>query len=101
MRGFLERIHPERLIGYAYDEDQPGKAVRVTAKLDGRVIGSVMADHHRDDLARQGHPDPRCGFLLDMPPLDNLLAALGKGGLTVEAVGGGPGPYIGRPNSSL
>ena len=50
-----------------------------------------MADHHRDDLARQGHGDGSCGFLLDIQPLENLLAALGKGGLTVEAESQGSG----------
>ncbi len=91
MRGFVERIFPERIVGYAYDETEPGKAVRVSAKVDGRVIGSVMADFHRDDLARQGHADGRCGFLLDIAPLTNLLAVLGKDGLTVEAESEGGG----------
>jgi hypothetical protein len=85
MRGYLERIQPERLIGYAYDEQAPGQPVRVTARLDGRVIGTAIADHHREDLVRQGHVRGHCGFLLDIPKLENALAALGQGGLAVEA----------------
>ena len=84
MRGFVEHIYPDRIVGWAYDEDNLAIAVHVIAKANGRAIGTAMADHYRSDLAKW-HPESRCGFVLEIEPLENMLAVLGKGALAVEA----------------
>jgi len=62
------------------------KLLCVSANVDGQIIRTAVADQVRNDLTRQ-HGTGRCGFVIPVGPRENLLAALGKGRLTVEAHG--------------
>jgi len=53
-----------RLSGWAFDRPQ-GPGVNLEIRIDGELIGSVLARHYRADLARFG--GGYCGFSIDMP----------------------------------
>jgi hypothetical protein len=65
LRGFIDHIETPRLIeGWAQDTDHPELPVLLEAVLDDRAIGTVLACHHRPDLAQAGIGQGRCGFRL-------------------------------------
>ncbi|GEM_PF-6705928 len=87
MLGYLDRVWPGSVIGWAYDERRPTSRVRITVKVGGRVIGTGTADQYREDLARAERADGHCAFFLEIERLDDVLSALTEGRLTVEAEG--------------
>jgi hypothetical protein len=63
LRGFIDHIEAARLVaGWAQDMDHPELPVLLEALLDGRVIGTALACHHRPDFASAGLGHGRCGF---------------------------------------
>ncbi len=83
VRGHLDRWDGVALTGWAFVAGQPGPA-RVTVRVDGREVASVLADGDRADVAAElGDAHRRSGFHV---PLDR--AALGGGTRLDVAVGG-------------
>jgi autotransporter passenger strand-loop-strand repeat protein len=66
-RGYLDQVRRDCVIGWAIDEAQPGRAVRVRLRDNGVVIGSCLADRARTDLRAAGIGDGAHGFVLDIP----------------------------------
>lgn len=71
--GHLDRATAAEVSGWAYVQGQGGPA-RVEVLVNGRVIGTAVADRQRADVRRRGvHPTGFCGFRFEMGP-DALLA---------------------------
>jgi hypothetical protein len=61
IRGSVDSITVEGAQGWAFDT-ATGQPLTVQALYDGRIIGEVVADRHRHDLAEAGFGDGLCGF---------------------------------------
>ncbi len=61
IRGSVDSITAEGAHGWAFDT-QTGQPLTVQAIYDGRIIGEVIADRHRHDLAEAGFGVGLCGF---------------------------------------
>ncbi|MGC2415956.1 MAG: glycosyltransferase, partial [Stellaceae bacterium] len=72
--GNLDGCDRRLIWGWAQDSADPGRRVGLLVKLNGRVIGRVLANRYRADLEEAGKGDGRHGFELQMPnglsPLD-------------------------------
>jgi hypothetical protein len=67
LRGSLDEVSRARIIGWARDEADPDRPVRLLVLDDGVVIGRVVANRHRPDLAQAGLGSGRHGFELALP----------------------------------
>jgi hypothetical protein len=73
LRGNLEDVDRVRIHGWAQDSSAPERRVGILVKLNDRVIGRVLANRYRGDLATAGIGDGRHAFELTIP---NGLSAL-------------------------
>ncbi len=67
LRGYLDHVAADRIQGWAHDPASPGQPVRLRILDNDVVIGEVLADRYRFDLARNGIGDGRHGFAFDIP----------------------------------
>jgi hypothetical protein len=67
-RGNLEQVSQTRVRGWAFDSANPATRVRLDVLVDGVLIGHVLANRARGDLARAGaYGDGRHGFDFRLP----------------------------------
>jgi hypothetical protein len=70
LRGYVDGIVDETIVGWVLDEARPEAAVPLEAFLDGVFIGGADADVPRADVARAGYGE-RHGFRFALPtPLE-------------------------------
>jgi phytanoyl-CoA hydroxylase len=64
IEGFVDRIDPHEVTGWAWSPSDPHRRVSVTVQIDGRFEGRVVAHDHRPDVRDAGKGDGRYGFRL-------------------------------------
>ncbi len=64
LRGNLELVGHNRIGGWAQDPADAERAVGLVFLANGRVVGRLLANRHRDDLAAAGVGSGRHGFEL-------------------------------------
>jgi hypothetical protein len=62
IRGFVEVMGPERVVGWAWDASRPAARVRVELRDGDAVLAAMPADQPRPDLARNGVGDGAHAF---------------------------------------
>jgi glycosyltransferase involved in cell wall biosynthesis len=62
IRGWIDKLSPAGLYGWAQDPDRPGERMSLLVTADGELIGRTVADRHRPDVERAGIGDGRYGF---------------------------------------
>lgn len=68
LQGNLDICDDHRLAGWAFDKRQPGSPVPLLILADGQVVGRVLADRYRADVAKVGcFGDGNCGFAFRIP----------------------------------
>jgi hypothetical protein len=67
LRGFLDRVTPQVIEGWAQNIDHPEAAVCLDIFADGRLIGQVLANRYRQDLERAGIGSGRHAFRFKPP----------------------------------
>ncbi|MCJ2116529.1 hypothetical protein MKK65_08035 [Methylobacterium sp. J-001] len=96
LRGGIDLLNHRRIIGWAWDPGAPHVPVPILVVIERRVLGRVLADLYREDLAAQGFGTGRCGFALDLPA--ELLSLRQGYEISVRREGDGvhlPGsPYV-------
>ena len=67
LAGYLQAVHPNRIIGWAWDKSRPDEPIEVTI-LDGSTeLASVKADGFRKDLLEGKRGNGKHGFEVPMP----------------------------------
>ena len=66
--GHVERLADGVAEGWAVDSANPGLPVDLEMLVDGVPTIRLLANRHREDLARAGLADGRCSFLVACPP---------------------------------
>ena len=77
VRGYIERIDPKLVVGWAYDFKSPNRPVEVQVRQDNRILADTIADLSRDDLLEQGIGSGRHGFSMTIS--DDLCNLLHRG----------------------
>jgi glycosyltransferase involved in cell wall biosynthesis len=72
--GFLDRFSRTHVDGWAMDAQYPRRRVTLVVTANGAVVGRVLANRYRDDLAAAGLGDGHYGFNLTFPELSPLTA---------------------------
>jgi hypothetical protein len=67
LRGYVDRVTPERLEGWAQNPEHPEAPVCLEIVLGERVIGQVLANRYREDLAEAGLGSGRHSFSFELP----------------------------------
>src|SRR6202034_3973290 len=67
LRGFVDRITPHVIEGWAQNVDHPEAPVCLDIYAGGRLIGQVLANRYRDDLERAGLGSGCHGFAFTPP----------------------------------
>jgi hypothetical protein len=67
LRGQVDQVDRERIVGWAQDSACPDEPVRLRILDNGVTIGDVVADRYRPDLERAGIGLGRCSFELVVP----------------------------------
>ena len=84
IKGSVDQLTTKGAQGWIYAPSEKGPVV-VEAVLHHRVIGEVLADTYRRDLAEVGFGDGRCGFNIDFAmPIERAYVPL----VTVRPFGG-------------
>ena len=65
--GHIDLVSPRRIAGWAQDVDQREAPVCLEIRAGGRLIGQVLANRYRADLARAGLGSGRHGFEFPIP----------------------------------
>lgn len=65
--GQLDRADRDAIAGWAYDPGQPGERVTLALHIDGRPVGTVLADRYRADLKASGVGDGWHSFEIRLP----------------------------------
>ena len=73
LRGYVDRITPHIIEGWAQNVDHPEAPVCLGIFSGGRLIGRVIASHYREDLERAGMGSGHHSF--KFTPLDGLAFA--------------------------
>lgn len=68
LRGYIDGVIGDELVGWALDEDAPDRRLRVQVELDGAVLGTAEACEYRRDLVAAGFGDGGHGFRLALDP---------------------------------
>lgn len=69
LKGNLERAEPHAVRGWVFDPAEPEARIRLELRLGGSLLGHVLADRPRADLARLGcYGDGAHGFDIALPP---------------------------------
>jgi autotransporter-associated beta strand protein len=76
LRGHVDVVSPRRIAGWAQNVAHPEAPVRLDIFAGGQLIGQVLANRHRDDLARAGLGSGRHSF--DFTPPAGLAFAQGS-----------------------
>lgn len=61
IQGFIERIEPQRVSGWAWDRRAPEDVLDIEILLDGKILATTRADRFREDL-KNGVGDGRHAF---------------------------------------
>jgi hypothetical protein len=72
LRGFVDSATPERISGWAMDQNDPDLALSIEFALDGRVIATVLANEMRVDLRRADIGTGAYGFSVQFPTAISL-----------------------------
>jgi hypothetical protein len=101
IRGFVEAMGPERVVGWAWHPAQPGARVQVELRDGDTVLAAMPADQPRADLARNGVGDGAhaFAFTLDDPAHDAArlsVVAIDADGTAVPLGAPPPAPDDGR-----
>jgi hypothetical protein len=68
LHGCVDRVEADgRIHGWAHDAAHPDLPVLLQVRLDGEMIGSVLACDARADLAKAGFGRGHCAFVFDAP----------------------------------
>jgi hypothetical protein len=67
LRGFVDRVTPHVIEGWAQNLDHPEAPVCLDIYTGGRLIGQVLANRYRGDLARAGIGSGRHAFMFTPP----------------------------------
>ena len=67
--GFIDFIRERQILGWALDRDDPEQPVRVEIAIDSSVVGTVVADIEREDLASARVGTGRHGFAFAISPV--------------------------------
>jgi glycosyltransferase involved in cell wall biosynthesis len=91
LRGNIERCDRIRVAGWVFDPSNPNQRLRLEIRCDGTVVGHLVADRYRRDLADVGYlGDGFCSFDFQHPiALDPLS---GHAIEILRAVDGAPVP---------
>lgn len=65
MQGFVDRISPSHVTGWAYAPSSPDRPATVAVFVNGTKLAEGIADRLRPDVAAAVHTHGRHGFLLD------------------------------------
>jgi autotransporter-associated beta strand protein len=65
--GYLDCVTRTSVEGWAFDPQTPDRPVRLAILADGAVIGRVVADIHRSDLANAGIGSGRHAYRFELP----------------------------------
>jgi hypothetical protein len=65
--GAVDHVDQTAIGGWAYDPENPDCPVLLEIVADGMVVGAVLADSYRADLAELGRAGGYCGFLFRLP----------------------------------
>lgn len=76
IRGFVEAMGPERVVGWAWDATQPAARVRVELRDGDTVLAVTEADQPRPDLARNGVGDGAHAFAFTLDDASHDVARL-------------------------
>jgi glycosyltransferase involved in cell wall biosynthesis len=68
IRGYVEQIEHNTVIGWACDLSAPEASARVQARVNGLSVEAVVADILRDDLLEAGIGTGRHGFRMSVAP---------------------------------
>jgi len=68
LRGYIDGVIGDELVGWALEEEVPGRRLHVRGELDGVVLGTVEASEPREDLVRAGFGDGSYGFRIQLDP---------------------------------
>ncbi len=68
LRGHVNRVTDNCIAGWAQNTDHPEAPVCLDIFAGGRLIGQVLADRYREDLARAAIGSGRHGFEFSPPP---------------------------------
>lgn len=68
MEGFLERVRPKKIEGWAWDPRRPDTPIMVELYDGERFLMMVVADRPRSDLVEAGKGNGRHVFLIPPPP---------------------------------
>jgi membrane protein involved in D-alanine export len=90
-RGVLETVSPTVISGWAWDEKNPNTPVQIVIMENKHLIGTLLADQFRQDLANEGRGNGRHGFTFTPPP------ALRDGNRHLVTVLTGRKPLAGSP----
>ena len=94
LRGCVDLVSPERIVGWAQNVEHPEAPVCLDVYSDGRLVGRVLANRHRQDLAQAGLGSGRHGFSL------SLAAGVTVAPETVEVRRSLDGAALERPHNS-
>ena len=67
VRGNVDHLGIERVSGWAWDPTLPDARLTVWIEVNGSIVGTAVADTHRDDLVGAGIGDGRHGFNVSLP----------------------------------
>lgn len=67
LQGRLDQVLPDRLRGWAFHPEQPGRPVELEILVEDVVVARLTARGRRPDVAAAGHGDGMCGFELRLP----------------------------------
>jgi|HigsolmetaAR204D_1030405.scaffolds.fasta_scaffold02733_3 hypothetical protein len=70
IQGRMDAIDGRRLFGWAWDASRPDDRLAIRVLLDGREIGTTVADRPRADLQRNGVGDGAHAFEFSLPDND-------------------------------
>ena len=98
LRGSIDVLTHRRIVGWAYESDEPNGLLWLMAAIGSRVLGRCRADKFREDLAIDGLPGWH-GFELSLPA--KLLSPRQAYEISVRREGDGAhlpsSPYVLEP----
>jgi hypothetical protein len=67
LRGYVDRCHPPLCFGWAQDEMLPEEPVCLDIRSAGKLLGRVLANLYREDVAAAGYGSGYQGFEFALP----------------------------------
>lgn len=62
LKGHLDQTSHHKVAGWAFDEANPSRPVRLVITVNGTVAGRILANQYRADLKAAGLGDGHCAF---------------------------------------